>query len=258
MRRGVVYACSHRDWIAETIRSAQSFARHMPDLERHLFIPAALLRECQDDLGQRDPGAAFTRIVSLQRIAYSHRPRFESMLRFDLDQVIFIDGDTLLLAPVHELFEVLDQFDIAATIAPHLFHPKGIAAGIYDILPKVSKAIPEWNGGLLVARNSPRFRDFVIAWDSLFLKSIRAGYLLDQASLRCAIATSDLRVATLANIYNFRANVAQTVRGKVRILHAHGDLPAIARTINATSKPRHYVPDKSLLHGFRPPVATPA
>ena len=256
MRRGVVYACSHRDWIAETIRSSLSFARHMPDLERHLFIPAALLRECHDELGNEGPGQAFTRIVALERIAYSHRPRFESMLRLELDQVIFIDGDTLLLMPVYELFDVLDHFDLAATIAPQLFHPAGIAAGIYDILPKISMAIPEWNGGLLVARRSARFREFVIAWDKLFLKSIQAGYLLDQASLRCAIATSELRVATLANIYNFRAHLQQTVRGRVRILHAHGDLPAIAETINASAKLRHYQPDKALIHGFWPAKAT--
>jgi hypothetical protein len=255
MRRGVVYACSHRDWIAETIRSALSFARHMPDLDRHLFIPSVLLKECRNELSRNDPVAPFTRIVALKQIAYPHRPRFESMLRFDLDRVIFIDGDTLLLAPAHELFEVLDHFDVALTIAPHLFHPRAEAAGIYDVLPKVSMAVPEWNGGLMVARKSPRFHKFVIAWDALFLVSIKAGYLLDQASLRSALATSDLRVATLASNYNFRANVEQMARGKVKILHAHGDLPAIARTINATARNRHYQPDKTLIHGFKPQAA---
>ena len=83
MRRGVVYACSHRDWIAETVRSSLSFARHMPDLERHLFIPAVLLRECRDDVGGEGQAQAFTRIVALERIAYAHRPRFESMLPVD-------------------------------------------------------------------------------------------------------------------------------------------------------------------------------
>jgi hypothetical protein len=225
----------------------------MPDVERHFFIPTALLQQCREDLGQ-----AFTKIVSLDRIAYNHRPRFESMLRLELDQVIFIDGDTLLLASVYELFDILEHFDIAAAIAPHLFHPKAVAGGVYDLLPKVSMAIPEWNGGLLVAKKSDRFRQFVVAWDLLFQKCIKAGYPLDQASLRSALATSDLRVATLANIYNFRANLEQAVRGKVRVLHAHGDLPAIARTINATSALRHYLPDESLIHGFRPPKRTPS
>ena len=114
---------------------------------------------------------------------------------------------------------------------------------------------PNGTASLLVAKKSARFREFVITWDKLFLKSVQAGHLLDQASLCSAIATSDLRVAMLANIYNFRAHVEQTVRGRVRILHAHGDLPAIAETINASSKLRRYLPDKALIHGFWPPKA---
>src|ERR1019366_4490855 len=38
------------------------------------FIPASLLKQCRKDLG-----AAFTKIIGLDQIAYSHRPRFESM-----------------------------------------------------------------------------------------------------------------------------------------------------------------------------------
>jgi hypothetical protein len=248
MRRGVVYACSHIDWMAETIRSARSVAQYMPDIERHLFITAELLERCRQDLG-----AAFTRVVALQRIAYPHRPRFESMLRLDLDQAIFLDGDTLLLAPVYELFEALEHFDVAAAIAPQLFNPKALAAGLYKLLPAVSEAIPEWNGGLLVARKSDQFRRFVIAWDAQFLATVKGGYNLDQASLRSALATSDLRIATVSSLYNFRAHVEQMVRGNVRILHAHGELPAIARTINATPALRRYVPDMTLIQGFRPP-----
>ncbi len=251
MRRGIVYACSHVDWIAETVRSSLSFAKHMPDIERHFFIPATLLDQCRQDLGE-----AFTRIVPLDRLEYAHRPRFDSMRRVELDQMIFIDGDTLLLAPVYELFEVLEQFDIAAAIAPQLFHPDAARIGLYDMAPKVSMAIPEWNTGLLVVRDSDRFREFVPAWNALFGKCTDQGFNMDQPSFRSAVATSRLRIATLANIYNFRANIEQVIRGNVRILHAHGDLPAIAKTINATPALRHYRPDASLVHGFRPPKTT--
>jgi hypothetical protein len=251
MRRGVVYACSHPDWIAETVRSALSFAKHMPDIERHFFIPTPLLEKCRGDLGE-----AFTKVISLDRIEIAHRPRFESMRCAELDQMIFIDGDTLLLAPVYELFDVLGQFDIGATIAPQLFHGDAARIGIYDMLPKVSMAIPEWNTGLLVVGNTDLIRDFVPAWKALYDKCTKLGFEMDQPSFRSAIATSKLRIATLANIYNIRANVEQVIRGYVRILHAHGDLPAIAKTINATPALRHYLPDMSLIHGFRPPKTT--
>jgi hypothetical protein len=247
-RRGIVYACSHRDWMPETIRSAMSFARHMPDIERHFFVTAPLHEECRHDLGD-----AFTKVFILEGLEHEHRPRFESMRRTDLDEAIFIDGDTLLLAPVYELFDVLIRFDLGAAIAPQLFHPDAAAKGIYDIQPKLSMAIPEWNTGLLVVKKSDRFLDFVEKWNDLFIECAKLGIKMDQPAFRSAIAGSDLQIATLANIYNIRANVEQVIRGNVRILHAHGDLPAIARTINSTPALRHYLPDMSFIEGYRPP-----
>jgi hypothetical protein len=123
-------------------------------------------------------------------------------------------------------------------------------------LPKVSMAIPEWNGGLLVAKNTEQFRAFVKSWNALFNQCLKRGYGLDQASFRSALAISRLRVATLAHNYNFRAHVQQIVRGQVRILHAHGELDEIAKTVNATPVMRHYVPQENLIHGYRPPKAS--
>ncbi len=246
-KRGIVYACSHRDWMPETIRSAQSFAAHMPDIERHFYAPAALIEKFRARL---EP--AFSRLIPLERLDFSHRPRFEAMHRAEFDQAIFIDGDTLLLMPVYELFDVLAQFDIAAAIAPQLFHPDAIRKGIYDALPRVSMAVPEWNTGVIVARRSPAVGAFLDTWRLLFNQSIKRDFNMDQPSFRSAVATSGLRIATLANIYNIRANVEQHIRGLVRILHAHGDLPAIARTINSSAVLRFYKPDPALIDGFRP------
>ncbi len=245
--QGIVYACSHRDWIPETIRSAQSFAQHMPDIERHFFAPPALIEQFR---AQLEP--AFSKIIPLELLHFAHRPRFEAMSRAEFDRAIFIDGDTLLLMPVYELFDVLSQFDIAAAIAPQLFHPEAVRSRLYDALPKVSMAVPEWNTGVLVVRQSKAIQAFLENWRRLFDQSIRQGFKMDQPSFRSAIAASGLRIATLANLYNIRANVEQTIRGLVRILHAHGDLPAIARDINASPALRYYAPDKRLIDGFRP------
>ena len=246
-KRGIVYACSHRDWLPETIRSAQSFAAHMPDIQRHFFAPPALIEQFQARL---EP--AFHRIITLERLDFSHRPRFEAMQRAEFDQAIFIDGDTLLLMPAYELFDVLAQFDIAAAIAPQLFHPDAMRKRLYEHLPRVSMAVPEWNTGVIVARQSAAMGAFLKSWRLLFNQSIKHDFMMDQPSFRSAIATSGLRIATLANIYNIRANVEQHIRGHVRILHAHGDLPAIGRTINSSAALRFYKPDPALIEGFRP------
>ena len=246
-KRGIVYACSHPNWVPETIRSAQSFAEHMPDIERHFFAPPALIDKFRPRL---EP--AFNRLIPLEKLSISHRPRFEAMSRAQFERAIFIDGDTLALMPVYELFDVLTHFDIGAAIAPHLFHPQALKKGIYEALPRVSDAVPEWNTGVLVVRQSEAIRAFLKNWHRLFVQCIRLGFLLDQPAFRSAVASSGLRVATLANIYNIRANVEQHIRGHVRILHAHGDLQTIARTINNSDRLRYYKPDPALIEGFWP------
>lgn len=246
-KRGIVYACSHPDWVPETIRSAQSFATHMADIERHFYAPPVLIEKFRARL---EP--AFSRLIPLERLTFSHRPRFEAMLRAEFERTIFIDGDTLLLKPVYELFDVLNHFDVGAAIAPHLFHPQALQKGVYDLLPRVSAAVPEWNTGVLVVRKSEAIRAFLKNWARQFEQCVRGGFMLDQPSFRSAIVTSGLRVATLSNIYNIRANVEQHIRGEVKILHAHGDLPAIARTINSALGLRTYQPDPALIEGFWP------
>ena len=75
---------------------------------------------------------------------------------------------------------------------------------------------------------------------------------MDQAALRSALVHSRLRVATVPNNYNFRALLAQTVTGRVKILHAHGELQRISRTINASTGIRLYTPRPEDIYGFRP------
>lgn len=77
--QGIVYACSHRDWIPETVRSAQSFATHMPDIERHFFAPPALIEQFRPQLE-----FAFSKVIALELLHFAHRPRFEAMSRAGL------------------------------------------------------------------------------------------------------------------------------------------------------------------------------
>ena len=85
-RLGVVYACSDMRWLEETLVSAESVARHMPALAREFYAPAKLLEEA------RLPQGLFTKLVSLQTVEVSHRPRFEAFLQTDLDAALFLDG----------------------------------------------------------------------------------------------------------------------------------------------------------------------
>lgn len=253
MNRGIVYACSHSRWIKEAIRSAQSCRQHMPDLACQLFITEALLNEIGEGVREH-----FSETMVLAEAAHPQRPRFEAALRTNLEQAIFIDGDTLFLSPAYELFELLDHVDIAAAQAPQYFSPQAVALGLFEMLPKVSTAQPEWNTGVIVARIDEAFRDMVQEWSTLFEKCRAAGFGMDQASFRSALTYSRLRFATLPNNFNFRANIENSLAGEVKILHAHGDLEKIGSYINAKQHMRVYTPKREEIFGFYPrPVSSP-
>jgi hypothetical protein len=209
----------------------------MPSLIRQIYVTRALFDEHRGPLQQN-----FDQVLALDGLAFQDRPRFESALQTDLDQAVFIDGDTLILMPFDEVFDLLAHFDLAATPGPFATYPDGNRLGIYDAMPKVSNALREWNSGFLLARIDDRFRDFVRRWMELFRICLARGYKLDQASFRVAVATSPLRLANLAENYNFRANIPRFVAGPVKVLHAHGLLPQIASYINKDQGMRLYVP----------------
>lgn len=245
--RGVIYACSHDTWLGETIRSALSVKKVMPDLERRLYITENLLSDYKQILE-----SAFTKVIPLQHTIFRHRPRLDACIENTLDRAIFIDSDTLILQPLDDLFQVLDDFDIALCLAPQLHHSNAIDGDLHSHLPLVSMALAEFNAGLIVANNTAKFRTFIRSWMQLFKICLDQKYAMDQVALRVALAKSELRIATLPNNYNFRVNVPQSVAGMVKILHGHGELEEIAKFINQQESIRLYAPPAHLIHGMKP------
>jgi hypothetical protein len=219
----------------------------MPDLEREIYFTADVYQQFKPEAER-----LFDKIVVLQKPEYPTRPRFEACLQTDVEQALVIDGDTMLLEPAAELFELLDHFDIAVAAAPQYLAPLAVKLGIFDLLPPVSIALPEWNAGVMVANITPGFRSMVRQWSDLYAISRRAGYDMDQAGFRSALAGSRLRIATLPANYNFRAHLPQAVALRVKILHAHANLAAIAESINLETGMRMYTPNPDDIRHVRP------
>ncbi len=83
MKRGVVYALSHPAWLDETLMSAATVRRHMPELTRQLYVTRDLI-----DRVRSTDADHFTELVTLDVLAHPTRPRFESMLETNLDQAL--------------------------------------------------------------------------------------------------------------------------------------------------------------------------
>jgi len=253
MHKGIVYACSDPQWAKETIVSAFSARRHMPNVELEFYATVDVIETLT-----KDQQKIFSRLEVIDRPSFMNRPRFEAMERTELDAAIVIDGDTLFLENVEELFDITLNFHLAAIVAPYTTHPHVEKAGLAKKLPSAPASLPEMNAGVLVCRKSEELDEFVKEWLRLFTICKDNKYHMDQAGFRVALANSEVRFAPLSNVYNFRANIPHIIRERIRILHAHGDLKELAKTINLGALPKFYQPDARIIYGHKPKQYDPS
>jgi len=235
MMNQVVYACSKPEHSALLYRSVNSIRRFLPDANVRLY--------CTLDVHRQLEAWMFDGVHVVQP-RFQHRPRFEAMLSVPFGRSLFLDCDTLVLAPLESLFELLLGCELALCPAIQHTHPEGERLGIYKMLP-APECIGEWNGGVMAARVDERFREFVKTWMRHYEQCHIRSYFMDQAALRATVWMYCMRVATLRNNYNFRTMAQQTVVGEVKILHGKGDLESVAARVNQSCDYRLYTPTPS-------------
>lgn len=155
---------------------------------------------------------------------------------------IFLDTDTHVVAPLDEVFQLLEHFDGAGH---QLFE------GHDSPIPGVPDAFPEFNTGVLAFRRSPAvaalFEDWRRHYDAFRApdrpdRDVYAN-VTDQKSFRLAVYASRLRIAILGPEYNFTPANVNLACATVRVLHGRGDdFTAFAERINAQLGGRVYHP----------------
>lgn len=133
-------------------------------------------------------------------------------------ETLFLDTDTLILRrDFLALFQLCNKFDIALAHAP-------LRAII--CLKHVPICFPEFNSGVILFRRNRETHKIFRRWqeeygrmksDLIHLQEI----MPDQPSLRAALYSSNLRIATLTPEYNYRClRISQfTELRSIRILH---------------------------------------
>jgi hypothetical protein len=178
------------------------------------------------------------------------REKLRRLVQSPYEQTLFLDTDTYLLSGVHELFDLLDQFDVAAT------HDRAYA----DWFPPeahVPDSFRELNTGVLAYRRSGEMADFFnecVEWyDRLSALPqggpLFRGHLSDQPAFRAAAYYSRIRIATITFEYNCRFPYFGYASGSIKLLHGREflmsfsakELDRVAEALNAASTPRVYV-----------------
>jgi hypothetical protein len=104
--KGVVYVAMGARFVEEAQVSARSVRKHMPNLPITLFTDSP---PAESDL--------FDRVVHLTRSGPKpHRDKLIGMLQSPYEHTLFLDTDTFVGADVSELFQILQTFDMAATL----------------------------------------------------------------------------------------------------------------------------------------------
>lgn len=201
-------------WIAtpgyahEVKASQRTVTRHMPGIPRETLIA-----------GDNLPGRKHS-LWYLDFVYYMNEA-----LRLPCDRLLYLDTDIHMAAPVGEIFDILDRFDIVSTIAPaRIISPTSIP---------IPETLAEWNTGVLAFRNNEAVRRLFRSWYSIYCLAPDLYGENDQAPLREALWQWDGRPYVMPQEYNCRFGFGGQAAGTIKILHGRSaNMAGLAENIN--------------------------
>lgn len=185
MDKGVIYVATGPDYRALAQASARSLRAVEPGLAVDLFT---------DDAGAVTPGV----FDAVHVIADPHpRSKLDCMAHTRFERTLFLDADTRVLAPLGDLFEVLDRFELA--LAHDVRRTSALIRAGHEVATPY--AFPQLNSGVVLYRRSQVMLDFLAEWARRFSAS---GGTRDQPVLRDMLWKSDIRFWVLPPEFNLR------------------------------------------------------
>ncbi len=203
MADGVIYVAEGAGYLDLATRAARSLKALNAGLEVDLFTDQAV------------PPGLFDRV---QPIPEGPTSKLASLPATRFDRTLYLDCDTLALAPLGDLFEILDRFELA--VAHDVRRTSSlIREGAREAPPY---AFPQMNAGVMLYRRSIAMQAFLAEWQRRYRA---AGKLRDQPTLRDLLWASDLRFYVLPPEFNLRRvtvlDAWEPLDARPTILHSH-------------------------------------
>lgn len=207
MRDGVVYVARGAGYLELAERSATSLRQVAP----HLGVTVFTDQPCGAE--------AFDRVLPLPAAAADlPSPKVACLGLTPYQRTLFLDCDTLVLAPLGDLFDLLDRFDLALAHDVRRLSAL-IREGHAEAVPD---AMPQMNSGVMLYRRSPAMAAFLAEWLARYRQ---AGRPRDQVTLRDLLWASDLRFYVLPPEFNLRRvtllDAWEPLDARPTILHSH-------------------------------------
>lgn len=185
MDKGVIYVATGSDYRDLALQSASSLRQVEPDLPIDLFTdaPEAVSRDLFD---------------TVHAVENPHRrSKLDCMGLTRFDRTLYLDCDTLVTAPLGDLFDLLERFEMA--LAHDVRRASDlIREGLDHVTPY---AFPQMNSGVVLYRRSDRVLGFLRDWARRFAE---AGVARDQIILKDMLWQGDLVFYVLPPEFNLR------------------------------------------------------
>ena len=212
---GVLYIAIGKKYIDEAQISAASLKAKMPHIPVTIFA------------NEEVKTPEFDESVVLNQPYYSNQDKVVHLYDSPYEHTLFLDTDTYICDDFSELFDILENFDLATVHAP---------TKIPGTVNGVPECYQQMNTGVILFKKSPEVKKLCEDWVKIYEPGKQ-----DQPSFREALFKSNLRVATLTTEYNCRFPFPIFVSGTVKILHGrHPDLAWVDRKINSEKGSRVY------------------
>tara|TARA_R100000030_G_scaffold81206_1_gene63932 strand:- start:342 stop:1085 length:744 start_codon:yes stop_codon:yes gene_type:complete len=220
MNRGVIYIAFGKNFVKEMLISAESVKKHNPNLHITAFI----------DQGVDSPFVDEVKIISAKHL----RPKIDYIDQTPYEQTLFLDTDTIIDRNIEDMYDLLDNFDLAGT---HDLARKRIKYS--NVMPEyrdIPYAFSEINTGVLVFNSSEKVMNLWKEWRKNFYRYYN--YCpWDQASFRFSLwqaIQGGLKFYVFPVEYNIRSKANREKQRKFhhefgeehlapRIYHMHAD-----------------------------------
>lgn len=221
MSNAFFWIASSERYVLEAVQSVKSVRQHMPNVKTAILLTGFDYGAAHFDITHKLP----PRQYELWYIDFVNYMNIALDILSNFDKLVYLDDDTYMCAPVPELFELLDQFQVASTHAP--------ARTISPTFKRVPGCFAEFNTGVFAFRNNYVVKQLFVSW----LETYKANPGLygenDQAPLRECLYYWDGKQYVLPIEYNCRFGFGGQASGKVKILHGRSDnMPQLAININ--------------------------
>lgn len=190
--KGFLYIAVGEDFLKEALISAQNLARVMPNYPIKLVTHREVDKEFIDEV----------EIVE-ELDECSEKPL---NMHIPYEKTIFLDMDTIVEGRIDELFEILDNFDLALAHNPTKHYEKNSS---------VPEGFPQHNTGVMALKKSSEAQKMLEDWRDEYSCSDK----LDQTSFRKVLYESECRFTVLPSEYNCRFNRMGFLEGEVKVFH---------------------------------------